>query len=92
MGNVVNQKETVKNRFKFTGEQLDPIIQQYYLRARFYNPVIVRFTQEDTYIVDELNLYAYCRNNPIKYTILRVIIVVRILIYLKELRAIISLT
>ena len=66
-GNVVNQKETVKNRFKFNGQQLDPITRQYYLRARFYNPVIARFTQEDTYRGDGLNLYSYCTNNPIYY-------------------------
>ena len=41
---------------------------QYYLRARFYNPVIARFTQEDTYRGDGLNLYAYCQNNPVFYT------------------------
>ncbi len=66
-GNVVSQKETIKNRFKFNGQQLDPITQQYYLRARFYNPVIGRFTQEDTYRGDGLNLYVYCDNNPIYY-------------------------
>ena len=66
-GNVVSQKETVKNRFKFNGQQLDPITQQYYLRARFYNPVIARFTQEDTYRGDGLNLYDYCANNPVYY-------------------------
>lgn len=38
---------------------------QYYLRARYYNPVIARFTQEDTYYGDGLNLYTYCRNNQI---------------------------
>ncbi len=66
-GEVVNQTETVSNRFKFNGQQLDPITQQYYLRARYYNPVIARFTQEDTYRGDGLNLYAYCRNNPVSY-------------------------
>ena len=66
-GNVVSQKETIKNRFKFNGQQLDPITQQYYLRARFYNPVIARFTQEDIYRGDGLNLYSYCANNPIYY-------------------------
>ena len=66
-GNVTSQKETVKNRFKFNGQQLDPITQQYYLRARFYNPVIGRFTQEDTYRGDGLNLYSYCANNPVYY-------------------------
>lgn len=38
---------------------------QYYLRSRYYNPVIARFTQEDTYYGDGLNLYIYCQNNPI---------------------------
>ena len=66
-GEVVRETETVKNRFKFNGQQLDPITGQYYLRARFYNPVIARFTQEDTYRGDGLNLYAYCRNNPVYY-------------------------
>ena len=66
-GNITAQKEAVPNRFKFTGQQLDPVTQQYYLRARFYNPVIARFTQEDTYRGDGLNLYAYCANNPIYY-------------------------
>jgi RHS repeat-associated protein len=67
-GNITAQEETVPNRFKFTGQQLDPVTQQYYLRARFYNPVIARFTQEDTYRGDGLNLYAYCANNPVYYT------------------------
>ena len=66
-GEVVSSKETVPNPFKFNGQQLDPITGQYYLRARFYNPVIARFTQEDTYRGDGLNLYAYCRNNPVYY-------------------------
>ena len=67
-GNLTDQEEAIPNRFKFTGQQLDPVTQQYYLRARFYNPVIARFTQEDTYRGDGLNLYAYCQNNPVFYT------------------------
>ena len=66
-GNITAQEEAVPNRFKFTGQQLDPVTQQYYLRARFYNPVVARFTQEDTYRGDGLNLYAYCENNPVFY-------------------------
>ena len=41
--------------------------EQYYLKARFYNPAVARFTQEDTYYGDGLNLYAYCHNNPVSY-------------------------
>ena len=66
-GNITAQEEAVPNRFKFTGQQLDPVTQQYYLRARFYNPVVARFTQEDNYRGDGLNLYAYCANNPTFY-------------------------
>ena len=66
-GNITEKEEAVENRFCFAGEQYDPINQQYYLRARFYNPVIGRFTQEDTYRGDGLNLYAYCQNNPVYY-------------------------
>ncbi|WP_242993622.1 RHS repeat-associated core domain-containing protein [Lachnotalea glycerini] len=66
-GNVTESEERVENRFQFNGQQLNPISQQYYLRARYYNPVIGRFTQEDTYRGDGLNLYAYCANNPVSY-------------------------
>ena len=60
-------KETVENRFRFNGQQYDPVSRQYYMRARFYNPVIARFTQEDSYRGDGLNLYSYCENNPVYY-------------------------
>jgi RHS repeat-associated core domain len=45
----------------------DGISGQYYLRARFYNPRIGKFLQEDVYRGDGLNLYAYCQNNPVMY-------------------------
>ena len=66
-GNTIECKEAVHNRFRYLGEQHDPVTQQYYLRARYYNPVIGRFTQEDTYYGDGLNLYQYCANNPVRY-------------------------
>lgn len=59
-GNVLNSEELVHNRITYVG-------QQYCLRARYYNPVIGSFTQEDNYRGDGLNLYAYCENNPIIY-------------------------
>ncbi|MBU5488017.1 RHS repeat-associated core domain-containing protein [Clostridium sp. MSJ-8] len=55
------------NRITYTGQQYDRVTNQYYLRERYYNPVIGRFTQEDVYRGDGLNLYAYCNNNPIEY-------------------------
>ena len=66
-GNTTRSEEGVPNRFRYLGEQHDAITQQYYLRARYYNPLIGRFTQEDTYHGDGLNLYTYCRNNPVYY-------------------------
>ena len=66
-GDFREKQEEVENRFGYNGEIFDPIGGQYYLRARYYNPVIGRFTQEDTYYGDGLNLYAYCRNLPIGY-------------------------
>ena len=66
-GNIIEKTEQVENRFCYNGEMLDSITQQYYLRARFYNPVIGRFTQEDTYYGDGLNLYQYCQANPVGY-------------------------
>ena len=59
--------KTVENRFGFAGEMMDAVTGQYYLRARFYNPVIASFLSEDTYYGDGLNLYAYCHNNPVGY-------------------------
>ena len=66
-GNRIVLKEAVDNLFGYTGQQYDGITGQYYLRARYYNPVIGRFIQEDTYYGDGLNLYAYCCNNPVMY-------------------------
>ena len=64
-GNIREEKENVENVFKYAGEQLDSETQQYYLRARFYNPIVGRFTQEDVYRGDGLNLYVYVVNNPL---------------------------
>ncbi len=64
-GNIREQQENVENVFKYAGEQQDQETEQYYLRARFYNPVIARFTQEDVYRGDGLNLYVYVVNNPL---------------------------
>ena len=66
-GNTVESVENIQNRFRYAGEQFDPVTGQYYLRARFYNPIVGRFTQEDTYRGDGLNLYSYVQNNPVKY-------------------------
>ncbi len=66
-GNALASAEQIENRIRYTGQQYDGITGQYYLRARYYNPAVGRFMQEDTYRGDGLNLYAYCANNPVTY-------------------------
>ena len=66
-GVLKNSREEFHNRILYTGQQYDQTSGQYYLRARFYNPVIGRFVQEDEYRGNGLNLYAYCKNNPVVY-------------------------
>lgn len=63
----VSSAEGFSNRILYTGQQYDKVSGQYYLRARFYDPSVGRFLQEDVYRGDGLNLYAYCRNNPVVY-------------------------
>ena len=66
-GNILKKTGDISNSLTYTGQMYDGIAGQYYLRARFYNPAIGRFLQEDTYRGDGLNLYAYCANNPVMY-------------------------
>ena len=66
-GKLLRSQGTVPNRLLYGGQQYDLEVGQYYLRARYYNPVVGRFTQEDPYRGDGLNLYAYCANNPVTY-------------------------
>lgn len=66
-GNILKEMGDIPNRVTYTGQMYDGAAGQYYLRARFYNPAIGRFLQEDTFRRDGLNLYAYCANNPVIY-------------------------
>lgn len=66
-GMSLGTTEKLNNRIRYTGQQYDELTEQYYLRARYYNPVAGRFMQEDVYQGDGLNLYAYCGNNPVVY-------------------------
>ena len=66
-GVLRGSREKIHNRILYTGQQYDRISGQYYLRARYYNPVVGRFLQEDVYRGDGLNLYTYCKDNPVVY-------------------------
>jgi RHS repeat-associated protein len=59
-----NPQESDTNWFRYCGEYFDVETGTVYLRARYYDPVIGRFTTEDP-IRDGLNWYTYCSGNPI---------------------------
>jgi RHS repeat-associated protein len=64
------QAETISNAFKFTGQFFDSEIEQYYLRARQYDPAVHRFASHDPYEGTfesplELHRYLYCQNDPL---------------------------
>ncbi len=71
-GEVRNETEMVDNPIKYAGEYYDDELGMIYLRARYYDPQIGRFTSLDVEegniaIPLEMNRYVYCLNNPIKY-------------------------
>lgn len=62
----------IYNPYQYNGKYVDDETDLYYLNARYYNPEIGRFIQEDTYHgntknISTLNLYNYCGSNPVAY-------------------------
>jgi RHS repeat-associated protein len=62
--------ENTENNLKFTGQWWDSEIGQYYLRARIYDPVLMRFTGRDPVRGKfqepmSLHKYLYCQNDPV---------------------------
>ena len=58
--------------FGFTGQRGEPALGLYDYKARFYDPVLGRWIQSDSYVPDKgnpqgLDRYAYVANNPLKY-------------------------
>ncbi|MGE4180758.1 MAG: PASTA domain-containing protein [Limisphaerales bacterium] len=58
------------NQFLYTGQQFDPNVGFYYLRARYYDPAVGRFATPDQVegnIFDppSLHRYTYAHNNPV---------------------------
>ena len=72
-GNQVSKNiPNIHNPYQYNGKYFDDETGFYYLNARYYNPAVGRFMQEDTYHgqiknASTLNLYNYCGSNPIAY-------------------------
>ena len=68
------KEEGVSSPFGYCGEYTDAETGFVYLRARYYDTQVGRFTQQDGWEFADLNdllslnLYVYCGNNPITFT------------------------
>ena len=69
-GRVVEQTGNVPNPFLFTSREFDAESGLYFYRARYLDPQIGRFLQEDPLHItsSDLNLYGYVGNDPINLT------------------------
>lgn len=72
-GVYLNKTGNTYNVYGYKCEETDELTGLIYLRARYYEPGIGRFTSEDTYGGNignpiTLNRYAYVNNNPISYS------------------------
>ncbi len=63
-GNELQRDLNDENPFRYCGEYYDAETGFIYLRARYYDPMVGRFTSVDP-IKDGLNWYSYCYNNPV---------------------------
>ncbi|MNW40229.1 tRNA3(Ser)-specific nuclease WapA precursor [compost metagenome] len=71
-GNPTTKQETVHNPFLYAGELWDDTVELQYLRARWDDPSVGRFINQDTYEGEldnplSLNLYTYVFNNLLRY-------------------------
>ena len=68
-----NTQNSTQNNYFYRGEQYDKDVKQYYLRARYYDSNIGRFTAKDPFpgfrlIPISLNKYVYANDNPISFS------------------------
>jgi RHS repeat-associated protein len=71
-GDIIDHAGTTPNVYLFAGEQFDPNMDFYYLRARYYDPKSRRFTASDSFPGDPrhpitLHRYLYANANPALY-------------------------
>ncbi|MBD2168527.1 putative Ig domain-containing protein [Calothrix membranacea FACHB-236] len=72
-GNLTWEIGDESNNYLFTGEHIDDATDGYYLRARYYDPVIGRFVSRDSFegFKDQpvtLHDYLYANVNPVLFT------------------------
>ncbi|MBO5067703.1 MAG: RHS repeat-associated core domain-containing protein, partial [Clostridia bacterium] len=77
-GNILTKSGTMAdiNPFRYRGYYYDNETGFYYLQSRYYDPSTRMFINADNYeivstlaqTVGQLNMYAYCGNNPIMFT------------------------
>lgn len=65
-GQLIESNETIPNAIRYNHEYYDEESGFYYLRGRYYDPSVRRFTTLDP-AEDGINWYAYCGNNPLDY-------------------------
>ena len=66
---LTSLKSDIWNTRLYTGREYDREIGLYYLRARYYDPNLARFTSRDPIgMKDNVNLYTYVANSPVMYT------------------------
>lgn len=61
---TLENEKSEYNPFRYNGQYYDEETGFIYLRNRYYDPSIGRFTQEDP-VKDGFNWYVYCGNNPV---------------------------
>lgn len=71
-GELLASTGSTVNSYLFTGEQFDADLEQYYLRARYYDPSVGRFTQMDTWqgrLQEPVTLhkYLYANGDPARF-------------------------
>jgi RHS repeat-associated protein len=69
-GNLLNSTGTTPNNYLYRGEQYDPDLNLYYLRARYYNPATGRFMSRDPQDGElkepaSLHKYLYAKGDPV---------------------------
>jgi RHS repeat-associated protein len=71
-GNIRNQVGSSENEFGFTGHEMDEESGLIYMKARYYDPVLGQFLNEDSFegslkTPPSLNKYLYAAGNPVIY-------------------------